>query len=102
MYSWYHRHLYVTPVFLVLCQGPRICLSFCFFKFSLYDPLERQNLQDGKFLIFVNMTSDPLAWGGGVDDPFVFQNPKEFYASHSFGRVFIIFYSSRVFHVSIS
>ena len=48
-----HQLQLVSPFFscsfLVLWQGPSICLSFRFLWFSICDPLERQSPLDGKF-----------------------------------------------------
>ena len=38
-YNWYHPHLYVPQLFLVLLQGLSTCLSFHFLIFSFCGPL---------------------------------------------------------------
>ena len=41
-YNWYHYHPHVSQFFLVLWQGPSICLSFCILLFLLCCPPEWQ------------------------------------------------------------
>ena len=50
--------------FLVFCQGPNICLSFCFLLISFCGPPKRQNPQDGKYFFFSLIIT---VWSSGRD-----------------------------------
>ena len=71
--------------FSALWQDPSICRSFLFLLFSLYGPPEWQNPQDGKFFFSCHLKVG-LVLRSGLGDPFVSQNPRDFYVSHSLGQ----------------
>ena len=82
--------------FLVVWQNPSICLYFRFFKI-----FTRRSVGTGKstkwqvlfffFFLFIETGSGLLAvirWS-----VYVYQSPKEFYASHSLGRILVHAYT---------
>ena len=59
---------------------------------SLWDPLERQNLQDDNFFFSHWLTLSLVIWPR-LDDLFVLQNPWEFYPSHPLRRILVCRYT---------
>ena len=87
-YNWYHRHLRVLQLFLVLWQSRSTGLSFCFLRSSLCGRLERQSPLYGRvclsvclFLFVYYYEVWFLAWIKW----FVWN--REFYAFHYLGRI---------------
>ena len=98
---------FMSHSFLVLWQGLCTFLSFCFLLFSLYGLPGRQSQLFSRFSFFGWLSLSLVIWPR-LDDLFVFQNPREFYAFHSPGWILVCAYILllliliRVFHISVN
>ena len=81
--------------FSVFRQGPSTCLSFRFLWFSLCGPLWRQSSLDDWFSFSFFLLSLGLVFWSWLADLFISQNPREFYASHSLGRILVCAYKKK-------
>ena len=73
-YNWYHCHLHVPCLFLVLWQGLNSCVTFHFLWFSFSGLLGWQSPLNGRVFFF--LVYYHLVWSG-LSDLYISQNPKD-------------------------
>ena len=97
-YIWYQ----CSTAFLILSQIPNICQPFRFISFSFWGPSKRQTPLDSKLSprslslslslsvsVSLSLLTVSQAFWPGLSDPFVSQNPREFYVSYSLGQILV-------------